>query len=249
MKYLKLLLILLLCSSFAMAKLKKTGLYELRIYHCNEGKLPDLLARFRNHTTSLFEKHGMINIGYWTPTKDGNTDLYYILGYPDKTTRDASWKAFLADPEWQTVAKKSEENGKIIKSIDTKFMTLNSQLTKKLSMKGTSAERVFEMRTYFCYPDKYPNIVTRFKDHTRKIFETHGMRNIAYFETQEKDGAQPTLLYIIAHKSEEASKVSWADFRKDPNWIAVRDASEVSGKIVERVESVYLKPTDFSKIK
>src|SRR4051794_25139045 len=34
-------------------------IFELRTYHCYEGKLPDLTKRFREHTTQLFEKHGM----------------------------------------------------------------------------------------------------------------------------------------------------------------------------------------------
>ena len=70
-----------------------------------------------------------------------------------------------------------------------------------------------------------------------------------YFETIEKDGAQPTLLYFLAHKNAEAAKKSWDDFRADPKWIKVRDASEETGKIVEKVESVFMMPTSFSKIK
>jgi hypothetical protein len=91
--------------------------------------------------------------------------------------------------------------------------------------------------------------VARFRDHTRKLFEGHGMQNIMYFETIEKDGGQPTLLYFLAHKDAEAAKKSWDDFRANPDWIKVRDASEVSGKIVEKVESIYMKPTGFSRIK
>lgn len=223
--------------------------YELRIYYCNEGKLDDLLARFTNHTTKIFEKHGMQNIGYWVPTTAGNNALYYVLGYPSKEARAASWKAFGADPEWKEVAKKSEENGKIVAKVESKFMTLKPELTKKIKFKEESPNRLFEMRTYYCLPGRYPNIVARFKDHTRKIFENHGMQNIMYFETIEKDGAQPTLLYFLAHKNAEAAKKSWDDFRADPKWIKVRDASEETGKIVEKVESVFMVPTSFSKIK
>lgn len=249
---LKKICLLLLLSTFcfgAFAKPKPSNYYELRIYHCENGKLPDLLTRFRNHTTALFEKHGMQNIGYWTPTKENNKDLYYILGYPSKEARDASWKAFMADPEWQSVMKKSEENGKIISSIESKFMTLNKELTKKINFKKSYSGQVFEMRTYYIHPNRYSNIVARFRDHTRKIFENHAMQNVMYFDTIEKDGAQPTLLYFLAHDSEEAAKKSWADFRIDPQWIKARDESEVSGKIVIKVDVDFMKATDFSKIK
>ena len=74
------------------------------------------------------------------------------------------------------------------------------------------------------------------------------MENIVYFTSVEKEG-QSKLVYLLAHKSEEAAAKSWAAFRSDPAWIAARDASEKDGKIVEKVESVYLKPLSFSKMK
>lgn len=238
-----------LLSNIVEAKPKPLKYFELRVYYCHPGKLSNLLTRFTNHTTKIFEKHGMENIGYWTPNTEDNNVLYYVLGYPSKEARDASWKAFSADPEWKEVARKSEESGKIVAKVDSKFMTLRTDLTKKIKFEKASPDRLFEMRTYTCLPDRFPNLVTRFKDHTRKLFEKHGMKNVMYFETIEKDGGQPKLLYFLAHKDADAAKNSWEGFRADPNWIKVRDASEESGKIVEKVESIYMKPTSFSRIK
>jgi hypothetical protein len=231
------------------SKKKAEKIYELRIYHCHPGKLADLNTRFSNHTTKLFEKHGMKNIGYWEPTKEGNNDLYYVLEYPSMEARTASWKAFGADPAWKEVASKSEVNGKIVASVESIFMKLEPELTKKIKGKVVEPNRVFEMRTYYCLPGRYPNIVARFRDHTRKLFEKQGMVNIAYWGTVEKDNTQSKLVYILAHKDEAAAKASWDAFRADPKWLAARDASEVSGKIVEKVVSVYMKPTPYSAIK
>jgi NIPSNAP protein len=100
--------------------------YELRVYHCYEGKLPDLLKRFREHTTTIFEKHGMKNVAYWTPMDEpqkSNT-LIYILAHPSREAAAANWKAFSADPEWQSVQKASEANGKIVEQVDSTYMTL-----------------------------------------------------------------------------------------------------------------------------
>jgi hypothetical protein len=226
-------------------------LYELRVYHCEPGKLADLENRFKNHTMDLFEKHGMINIAYWKPTKEGNNSLYYLLAYNNKEKRDLSWKNFMADPEWQSVMKKSEENGKIISKIESIFLKVNPELSKNgfstLRSKSKTADNVFEMRTYHILPGRYPNIVARFRDHTRKLFSKQGMMNVIYFDTIEKDGEQPKLLYFLQHKSEEAAKKSWDGFRNDPKWLKARDASEASGKIVEKVESVMLKTTEYSR--
>ena len=100
--------------------------YELRVYHCFEGKLPDLHRRFREHTMKIFEKHGMKNIAYWTPMDEpqkSNT-LYYIIAHPSREAAAANWKAFSADPEWQEVQKASEANGKIVEKVDSTFLTL-----------------------------------------------------------------------------------------------------------------------------
>ena len=100
--------------------------YELRVYHCYEGKLPDLLKRFREHTTTIFEKHGMKNVAYWTPMDEPqkSSTLIYILAHPSREAAAANWKAFSADPEWQSVQKASEANGKIVEKVDSTFMTL-----------------------------------------------------------------------------------------------------------------------------
>jgi hypothetical protein len=103
-----------------------TMVYELRIYHANEGKLDDLLRRFREHTTKLFERHGIKNVAYWTPTDDplkGKT-LVYMLAHPSRDAADANWKAFREDPEWISVRDKSEENGKLVEKIESTYLEM-----------------------------------------------------------------------------------------------------------------------------
>ncbi len=91
-----------------------------------EGKLDDLLRRFREHTTKLFEKHGIKNVAYWTSTDEplkGKT-LVYILAHPSREAATANWKAFQNDPEWQSVRDKSEANGKLVEKIDSTFLVM-----------------------------------------------------------------------------------------------------------------------------
>jgi hypothetical protein len=103
-----------------------TTVYELRVYHTYEGKLDDLLRRFREHTMQLFEKHGIKNIAYWTPTDDplkGKT-LFYIIAHPSREAATANWQAFRDDPDWKSVQAKSEANGKLVEKVDSTFLTL-----------------------------------------------------------------------------------------------------------------------------
>jgi hypothetical protein len=100
--------------------------YELRIYHAMEGKLDALLARFRDHTIAIFNRHGMKLVGFWTPTDEplkGRT-LIYILKHPSREAATANWKAFHDDPEWVKVSTASEVNGKLVEKVDSTYMTL-----------------------------------------------------------------------------------------------------------------------------
>jgi hypothetical protein len=102
---------------------KKDRLFEMRIYHTLPGRLDALNARFRDHTTRLFEKHGMENVGYWVPTDEPRKNqLIYILAFPDKTARDKAFKDFGADPEWNKAREASEKDGKIVEKVESFFM-------------------------------------------------------------------------------------------------------------------------------
>jgi hypothetical protein len=100
--------------------------YELRIYHTYEGKLDDLLARFRNHTVELFKRHGITSVAYWTPLDEplkGKT-LIYLLKHPNRQSATEHWEQFRADPEWIKVRDASEEKGKIVEKVDSTFMAM-----------------------------------------------------------------------------------------------------------------------------
>src|ERR1039457_4645892 len=109
--------------------------------------------------------------------------------------------------------------------------------------------RVFELRTYTCNEGKLPDLLARFRNHTTRIFERHGMTNIAYWVPQDSPAHEDTLIYIIAHASREAAKKNWDEFRNDPEWQKVQKDSEANGKIVSKVESVFMDPADFSPVK
>ena len=98
--------------------------FEMRIYTAAEGKLPDLMARFRNHTNYLFVKHGMDLIGYWTPTEGdeaGNT-LVYILAHDSREAAKKSWAAFVADPAWKAAAAESRKDGRLVAGIENQWL-------------------------------------------------------------------------------------------------------------------------------
>ena len=106
------------------AQAASTRVFELRTYTSSEGKLDALNARFRDHTTKIFKKHGMTNIGYWVPQDgpDHNNKLVYIIAHANRDAAKASWDAFRTDPEWQKVQKESEVNGKLTTKVESVFL-------------------------------------------------------------------------------------------------------------------------------
>lgn len=119
----KILIISLGLFVFCFSSANAEGVYELRTYLTNDGKLDDLHARFKNHTIRLFERHGIENIGYWVPVDTPNT-LIYIIKHESIEAAEKSWADFLNDPEWKAAAEESNKNGQILaKRPDSVFMT------------------------------------------------------------------------------------------------------------------------------
>jgi hypothetical protein len=108
--------------------------------------------------------------------------------------------------------------------------------------------RLFEIRTYTTEPGKLDALNTRFREHTTKLFEKHGMTNIGYWTPVDEPRSKDTLIYVLAHESTDAAKKSWDGFRNDPQWQKARTESEAAGPIVKKVESVFMTPTDYSAL-
>ena len=114
---------------------------------------------------------------------------------------------------------------------------------------AATENRFFELRTYTTHPGKLPDLHKRFREHTNKLFEKHGMTLIGFWTPTEGDEAENTLIYILAFPSKEARDKAFAGFRADPDWQAAYKASREDGPIVLKVESKFITPTDYSKIK
>jgi hypothetical protein len=108
--------------------------------------------------------------------------------------------------------------------------------------------RVFELRVYHTYPGRLTALQTRFREHTVTIFNKHHMTSIGYWVPQDSPQNENTLIYILAHESRDSAKKNWAEFVADPEWQQVAKASEADGKIVEKIDSTYMNPADFSQI-
>ncbi|HWB02665.1 MAG TPA: NIPSNAP family protein [Verrucomicrobiales bacterium] len=224
--------------------------YELRVYYAAEGKLDALHSRFRDHTCTLFTKHGMTNVGYWVPLENPDRKLYYILSYPSRDARDKSWEAFLKDEDWKKAAAESEKNGKLVSKIESTFLH-TTDFSPVIKPEKHGPTTVYELRTYTASPGNLTNLLDRFRKHTVELFTKHKMTNFGYWTMDEKQtDADKTLVYLLIHDSKAACEASFKSFREDPVWIAAKEASEKAGggslTVKDGVKSVLMSPTDYS---
>jgi NIPSNAP len=109
--------------------------------------------------------------------------------------------------------------------------------------------KVYEIRTYTTPEGKLDALNARFRNHTMKYFDRHGMKSVGYWTPMDPPLAGNTLIYILEHPSREAAKANWAAFQADPDWQKARTESEAQGKIVTKAESVFVTATDYSPLK
>jgi len=105
---------------------------------------------------------------------------------------------------------------------------------------------VYELRVYHAAAGKLGDLQSRFREHTIKLFDRHGMKSVAYWTPLDEPDKNNTLIYILQHPSREAAAANWKSFQDDPEWKGVKEKSEVNGKLVEKVDSTFLALTDFS---
>ncbi len=230
-------------------------LYELRFYTAHPGKLPDLHARFRDHTLGLFEKHGMENIIYWTVsqgTKDDGDDaanmLVYVIAHKDLAAKKASWEAFIADPEWKAVAAKSEENGKILAKPPRSILMTETEFSagdEPVNRGSDAAPRLWELRQYNDGPERVPHTVERFASGEKELFTKHGMQTVKFWTANDNSA----FIYLLAHQDKPAADASWkgffGDFREFMQAYRASHPDLPSGR-GNGNEVRYLIPTDYS---
>ncbi len=228
-----------------------TRCYELRIYHTAPGKLDDLHQRFRNHTLPLLQKHGITSVGYWTPLQNNeDTRLFFMLSYENKAAREAAWKTFMADPDWQAAQKASEANGALVQKVENFFLGA-TDYSPAIQVGPGAARRVFEFRDYTASPGNLGKLNDRFRNHTLALFNKHGMTNWGYWNPLAGEpGCDNRLVYMITHATTDAAAASFKAFGQDPGWKSALEDSQKSagGSLTAQggVKSTFLVPTDYS---
>jgi hypothetical protein len=251
------LLILGLVFSASALAAAESRVYELRIYTTNPGKFDDLLARFRDHTVRYFERHGMRNLGYFTPVAGaegaGNT-LYYFLEHASRAAATASWAAFQADPEWIAARAASEAGGAILAKSPEAIFLQAAPFSPAITTGYTSfrTPRVFELRRTTATEGRLPALREFFRVSLAPLLAKHGLTNLGVWEpTDAASGAGKELDYLLAFPSRAAADLAWQKLRADPAFVAADAAANKDSRLLVEngIKSIFLTPVDFSPVK
>jgi hypothetical protein len=251
MKRLLALLTALFCFFSTFAKAEDAPVFELRTYQAADGKLDELVARFKNHTLGFFEKYGFSNVFYGIPAENPDHLLIYLISSPSLEAHKTNWAAFQADPEWLAAKASTEVNGKLVEKVDSLFLA-PTDYSPALKIESVSPPRQLELRTYTTNEGKLDGLDARFRDHTIRLFEKYGITNVAYFHPlADQPGASTTLVYFLLHADDAARQASFKAFGQDPEWQSARKASEEAGPLLIKggVKSVPMTTTDYSPLR
>jgi hypothetical protein len=234
---------------------KPLPVYEMREYYAKPGKLDEIHKRYKEHTIELMKKHGITPVAFFVPEGENKQNkLIVIFSFPSKKAREVAWEKYLADPQAKRAFLESQKDGQLEGKVTMRFLTA-TDYSPEFKIEKSKEDRIFELRTYIATKGNLGNLNDRFKNHTLKLFEKHGMTNIVYWNVLKGEPDDDKLLiYLLAHKSKDARNKSFMDFGKDPDWIAAKKASEEKGggSLTEPKGGVvfeFLKPTDYSPLK
>lgn len=229
--------------------------YDLRVLTAKPGKLPDLHAWFRAHQDDVLAKHGVTSIGFFVPAGGDSADtLLCLYRYPSRSAASDAWAALMADPASQPLDA-SADGPEVLVAKESSIELTPTDYSPALAATESAAPRVFELRTYACPSPRHLALLhERFRDHTMGLFKKHGMENVVYWNPGGIDGSERKLVYLLAHRSEAAAKESFGNFRKDPAWLAAKEASEkkAGGSLTEKergVISEFLVATEYSPLR
>ncbi len=237
---------------FALAEEKPaadTRLYEFRHYSIAAGRLDDVHTVFRDPGLKVAAKHGVTPIGMWTPKENPGGTLLVLTAFPNADAREKSQRELAQDPDLRKAIEALDAKGAAVEKMES--MLLKATDYSPAVKPDKAGNRIFEARHYVAAPGRLEALHARFRDHTVRLFKKHGMTNLGYWSPPAgQKGAEDTLIYLLAHASEEARKASFAAFGQDPEWQTAYKESEAKagGPLTAPggVRSFIIQATDYS---
>jgi hypothetical protein len=127
---------------------------------------------------------------------------------------------------------------------------LTDRLTRTSPVRAAS-NRVFELRVYHTLPGKVPALESIFRD-VSKLVAKRNINVVGYWVPNDDPAWANTFVYLVAHSSQEEAKAKWEAVHADPTFPELRQqAAPLIEKVKDdnRVDEVFMRPTDYSVMK
>lgn len=229
--------------------------YELIDWQSSPMALNELHQHLREIALPNFARYGIETLGCWVPAQENvGNEIRFILRSPNRDARETAWRAIKADTEWNGIfGPGGKASGLLAGQARSMLMGL-TDYSPGFEPKAIRRDRIFEFRTYVAAPSSLARLNARFRDHTMRLFERHGMKNIAYWNRlADQEGSDTTLFYLLSHRDRLAAQTSFDSFMADPDWRAALAASQVNGSLVAPpplgVQSSFYEATDYSPVR
>ncbi len=224
----------------------KEPVYELRTYTCLPGRFEALIARFRDHTVALFQKHGITSVAYWTPTEEpeASNTLLVLLRYESREAATRSWQAFQNDPEWrQLLAAEAEPEGRITAR---RPESVSLKLGDSSPIPGpVSSDKVYELRVASASAENVPDLNDQSHQQNRvRLLARHGIKAYASFAATDETLSESNRYHILEYQDEGSFKSARQALIDDPEYKAMRAEREAAGNLAESATSMFLRSAE-----
>jgi len=223
--------------------------FELRIYHALPGKTDAILESFREYVGALKKKHGLNPLACWVARdpKQGEK-VVELLAPVSREAAEQGWKAFTADPEFQSASAASErKHGKTYTGLETYRLQAPSWALA-LKNKPARPQRVFDLRFYQRAEGKEADFEVRWRNHESRMYARYKSDVLGAWEVADEEHAR-MFVALVAHDNAEKLMDTTRLFDEDGGWLRSRKDSELNGKLVTATTRYILTPADFSGLK
>lgn len=232
-------------------------IYRLDRYTARPGKLDGLHAWFRANANELLAKPAAEPVAFLvpaTPTAEHEGRLLVISRYRNEEALRAVAEGLARHPRYKPLDPASTAADALVARVDA-VIGVPTDYSPEFTPRRATMPRVFELRSYTSpSPEKLAQLHDRFRDHTLKLFAKHGMENIVYWRPQGGGDSGRQLVYLLGHASQDAAREGFAAFRRDPDWLTAKKASEdkAGGTLTspdDGVISEFFVATDYSPLR
>lgn len=238
-----------------------TRCFELRIYQSEPDKFTNLFTRLQLTSERFYPKFGIDLYASFVPVENPDGKIYMLMVFPSKEEQEKRYRSFTTNAEYRAFREQMDTNsgGRSTSRAETYFMQA-ADFSPAIQPTKYADPHVYELRTYRSSTNNLPLLLNRFREQTTKLFQKHGITQLAYWVTTTPvprtpimPGSEDTLIYLLMHKSKEEAEKNYKEFREDPEWIKAKAESEKGAggplTITNGVMSVFLTPTPFSPLK